>query len=242
MGKLKDPVISSNNSSERGTNMEILKCENLSKNFKQGRETIHVLKSINVEFHRGSMNIIMGESGSGKTTLLNLLAGIEQPTEGGVCYRGSNFFDLSEKKQSQIRGSDYGIVFQFFNLIPELSIEDNIKLPSIINHQSLDLKYYKKLLKILNLEKIKTKLPSRLSGGEQQRVAIARAMSLKPNIVFADEPTGNLDRKNSQIISNLFKELNSLFNTTFIIVTHDPALFPDPDFKYILYDGKLIQR
>ena len=120
--------------------MEILKCANLSKNFKQGKETIHVLKSINAQFYKGSMNIIMGESGSGKTTLLNLLSGIEQPTKGTVYYQQANFFKLSEKKQSQIRGNDYGIVFQFFNLIPELSIEDNIKLPSIINHQPLDLK------------------------------------------------------------------------------------------------------
>lgn len=222
--------------------MEILKCANLSKNFKQGKETIHVLKSINAQFYKGSMNIIMGESGSGKTTLLNLLSGIEQPTKGTVYYQQANFFKLSEKKQSQIRGNDYGIVFQFFNLIPELSIEDNIKLPSIINHQPLDLKYYRKLMKLLNIERIKSKLPSHLSGGEQQRVAIARAMSLKPSIVFADEPTGNLDKKNSQIIARLFQQLNSLFGTTFIIVTHDPTLFPNPDFKFKLDDGQLIYK
>ena len=222
--------------------MEILRTSNLSKTFTQGHEKLQVIKPTNIKFYEGTINIIMGESGSGKTTLLNLLAGIEQPTDGSVYYRGVDFYKSSEKKQARIRGKNYGIVFQFFNLIPELNVEENIKLPSIINHQSVDMKYYKELLEILNLQKLLLKGITTLSGGEQQRVAIARAMLLKPSILFADEPTGNLDRRNSDIIVDVFKEINTNFDTTLIIVTHDTGLFSNPDQKILMNDGYLLQR
>lgn len=206
----------------------------------QGHEQLQVIKSMNIAFYEGTVNVITGESGSGKTTLLNLLAGIDQPTGGTVFYRGIDFYKCNEKKQAFIRGNNYGIIFQFFNLIPELTVEDNIKLPAIINHKSIDFRYYKKLIEILKLRRLLSKRTSILSGGEQQRVAIARAMLLKPSIVFADEPTGNLDRKNSQIIVDMFTEIKANFDTTMIIVTHDVNLFQHPDNKFVMNDGYLL--
>lgn len=219
--------------------MSILSCENLSKTFVQGNENVQVIKTTNVKFHEGTMNVIMGASGSGKTTMLNLLSGIEQPTEGKVYYRGTDFFEKREEQQAHIRGEHYGIVFQFFHLIPELSVEENISLPAMINGKAVKKKYYKALLELLDIERLMCKRITTLSGGEQQRVAIARAMILKPDIVFADEPTGNLDRKNSRMIADIFKEINSTFHTTFLIVTHDPVLFEHPEYKFVMDDGCL---
>lgn len=222
--------------------MYILKSLNLSKTFIQGNERVQVIKPMNVEFEEGTINIIMGESGSGKTTLLNLLAGIDQPTSGSVHFGNIDFYESSEKKQAYIRGTYYGVVFQFFNLIPELTVKENIELPAIINKQEINKRYLKILIKILNIQHLMKKRPTELSGGEQQRVAIARAMLLQPSIVFADEPTGNLDKKNSSIIVEAFKEINRTFNTTIIIVTHDSNLFKKPDRTYIMNDGYLVLR
>lgn len=220
----------------------VLKCVNVSKNFRQGDTTQRVINKNNTVFEKATINVIQGASGCGKTTMLNILTGIEKPTEGTVLYQDKDFYNMHEKNQAKIRGEKYGIVFQFFNLLPELTVEENIKLPGIINNKKIDENYYKKLLRILGLDSVTYMYPEKLSGGEQQRVAIARAMILKPKILFADEPTGNLDQNTSQVIVKLLEDINSIFNTTLIVVTHDPMLFKNPDVLFVMEKGKLIKK
>lgn len=215
----------------------ILICENLSKVYGSEDKTIQIIKPTSFSIEKGTKNLIMGKSGSGKTTLLTMLAGIELPTDGSVYYQGIDFYSLSEKKQARIRGVNYGFVFQAFHLLPELTVQDNIRVPLIINGGTLDVEFYENIIALMQLEAKITAYPSELSGGEQQRVAIARAMILKPSILFADEPTGNLDHQNSLRIIKLIEELNDSFGTTIIMVTHDSQLMKNADCKFEIYDG-----
>lgn len=221
---------------QKNTN-NVLVCRNLTKCYKSGKETVQVIKSTSFEITRGTRNLIMGRSGSGKTTLLTMLAGLEPPTKGNVYYEGIDFYKLNEKEQSHIRGRNYGFVFQSFHLIPELTVQDNIKVPAIINGGTFNADFYNNIILMLNLDLKKAAYPTELSGGEQQRVAIARAMILQPAILFADEPTGNLDRGNSFQIMNLLEEVNKKFNTTIIMVTHDSQLMKNPDNEFYISDG-----
>lgn len=222
---------------KQNSSEEVLVCKNLEKVFVSGKKTVQVIKSTSFGIREGTRNLIMGKSGSGKTTLLTMLAGLEPPTGGKVYYKGSDFYGLNEKKQAHIRGLNYGFVFQSFHLIPELTVQDNIRVPAIINGGTLDVDFFDEIITMLNLKSKVTSYPTELSGGEQQRVAIARAMILQPSILFADEPTGNLDRGNGLRIIELLEELNKRFGTTIIMVTHDSQLMENPDCKFHIDDG-----
>lgn len=218
----------------------ILVCSNIEKVYKNGCEKLHVITPSNFRIGKGTRNLILGKSGSGKTTLLNILAGLETPTGGQVFYQNHSFYDLSEKEQAFIRGTKYGFIFQSFNLIPELTVTDNIRVPLIINNGTQDEQFLNKIIKILGLKKRLHHYPAELSGGEQQRAAIARAMVMKPQILFADEPTGNLDEENSNKIMDLLDEIHEVFGTTIILVTHDLSLMKNPDQEFYIGSGKII--
>ncbi len=217
----------------------ILVCDNISKTYESSGTRTNALKQINIAFQKGSMNLIYGKSGSGKTTLLNILAGLDQPSQGNVFFLGRRLGSMSESELSKLRGLNFGFVFQAYHLVPRLRIEGNILCPSDINGKPYDKDYYQFLVQELGIEKLVKKMPYELSGGEQQRVAIARAMLLKPKIIFADEPTGNLDSENTKVITGLFQKLNQEYGTTFIIVTHEEKLMEHCDREIRLKDGEI---
>lgn len=217
----------------------MLACDHISKTYEGSSARTNVLKQINIAFQKGSMNLIYGKSGSGKTTLLNILAGLDQPSQGNVFFLGRRLGSMSESELSKLRGLNFGFVFQTYHLIPRLRIEGNILCPSDINGKPYDKDYYQFLIQELGIEGLVQKMPYELSGGEQQRVAIARAMILKPKIIFADEPTGNLDTENTKVITGLFQKLNQEYGTTFIIVTHEEKLMEHCDQEIRLRDGEV---
>ena len=218
----------------------LLSCENISKTYESGRMQTRVLKQVNIEFKKGSINLIYGKSGSGKTTLLNILAGLDKASQGNVFYLGRRYGSMNDSELAKLRGLNFGFVFQAYHLVPRISIEENILCPSYINGKQYDKEYYQFLINVLGIEKLVKKMPYELSGGEQQRAAIARAMLLKPNIVFADEPTGNLDTENTKVITELFKKLNDEYKTTFIIVTHEENLIGRCEQVIRLRDGEVV--
>lgn len=218
----------------------ILSCRNLSKTYDNGRIRTKVLKNVNVAFSKGSINLIFGKSGSGKTTLLNILASLDNASEGEIYYRDKRYGSMNETARSRLRGQNFGFVFQAYHLIPRISIEENIWCPLYINGQTMDEEYYEFLVQELGIEDLTMKMPHELSGGEQQRVAIARAMILKPKVIFADEPTGNLDSENTRLITDLFQKLNKEYHTTFIIVTHEENLMEECDQRIRIKDGEIV--
>ena len=218
----------------------ILSCRNLSKTYDNGRIRTKVLKNVNVAFSKGSINLIFGKSGSGKTTLLNILASLDNASEGEIYYRDKRYGSMNETARSRLRGQNFGFVFQAYHLIPRISIEENIWCPLYINGQTMDEEYYEFLVRELGIEDLKKKMPHELSGGEQQRVAIVRAMILKPKVIFADEPTGNLDSENTRLITDLFQKLNKEYHTTFIIVTHEENLMEECDQRIRIKDGEIV--
>lgn len=172
---------------ERENNSQaLLVCKDLVKEYQNGDRHNRVIKSTNMTIQKGTRNLIRGKSGSGKTTLISMLAGLEPPTSGKVYYKKLDYYNLNEKKQARIRGENYGFVFQSFHLLSELTVQDNIKVPSIINGGTIDVDFYEKIISMLGLENKLNSYPSEISGGEQQRTAIARAMIMKPTILFAD--------------------------------------------------------
>ncbi len=217
----------------------MLVCDQVSKTYESSGTRTNALKQINIAFKEGSMNLIYGKSGSGKTTLLNILAGLDRPSQGNVFFQGRRLGSMSESELSKLRGLNFGFVFQAYHLIPRLRIEGNILCPSDINGKPYDKDYYQFLIQELGIEGLVKKMPYELSGGEQQRVAIARAMILKPKIIFADEPTGNLDTENTKVITGLFQKLNQEYGTTFIIVTHEEKLMEHCDQEIRLRDGEI---
>ena len=223
---------------ERKNNPQgLLICRNLVKEYRNGERVNQVIKPTNIIIKKGTRNLIRGKSGSGKTTLLSMMAGIEPPTSGKVYFKKIDYFGLSDKKQARIRGVNYGFVFQSFHLLPELTVQDNIKVPSYINGGTIDIGFYEKIVGLLGLKDKLKSYSSELSGGEQQRTAIARAMVMKPSILFADEPTGNLDRGNSLRIMDMLDEMNDRFGVTIVMVTHDPQLMDEPDCEFHICDG-----
>lgn len=217
---------------------KILQCSQLSKSYQNGQAETSVLNQVSLTFYEGTINLIYGKSGSGKTTLLNLLASLENPTKGEISFKGQIYSKMKEKQLAKLRGENFGFVFQSYHLIPRISVKENIYCPAYINGKKVDRKYYQFLIKNLGIEALEDKMPMQLSGGEQQRVAIARAMILKPEIIFADEPTGNLDSENTEMITALFQDLNQNYHTTFIIVTHEENLIEDCDQIIRIRDGE----
>lgn len=220
--------------------MEILKIENLKKIYGEVETKVDALKNINLSIQRGQMVAIMGPSGCGKSTLLNLISGIDEATEGNIIVENSNILKLDENSLALYRRRQLGIIYQFFNLIPNLSVENNIKLPVLMDNKKVDMGYFNELVTSLGIDNKLTVFPDKLSGGQQQRVAIARSLIYKPSIILADEPTGNLDKKNARDIIELFRLSNLKYNQTMIIVTHDEEVALSADRIIRMEDGLVI--
>lgn len=220
--------------------MEILKVENLNKTYGKGENKVEALKDVNLSVNKGEFVAIVGASGSGKSTLLHLLGGLDRPTSGRVVIDGESIYDYKEEKLAIFRRRKIGFIFQFFNLIPVLDLEENIALPALLDNEKIDKKYLEEIIQILNLTERKGHLPSELSGGQQQRVSIGRALLNKPSIILADEPTGNLDSKNSKEVIELLKFTARKFNQTLILITHDVNIATMADRVITIEDGNIV--
>ncbi|MFB1050914.1 ABC transporter ATP-binding protein [Paraliobacillus sp. JSM ZJ581] len=214
----------------------ILNASNISKTF--SNDLIAVKRS-SLEVKKGKIHVIEGKSGSGKSTLLSMIGGIEEPTLGKVYYRNRSFYELNDDEQANIRGKFFGFIFQSFFLIPELTVRENIELPLVFNQIDNNKLNVKKIAESLEIGYLLDKKPSQLSGGEQQRVAIARSLITLPEVIFADEPTGNLDHKTTRKIADLVSEFNRMYGITFIIVTHEKNLIRVPHHLYKMQKGEL---
>jgi putative ABC transport system ATP-binding protein len=220
--------------------MEILKVENLNKTYGSNENKVEALRNINLSINKGEFVAIVGASGSGKSTLLHLLGGLDQPTGGRVIIDGESIYDYKEARLAIFRRRKIGFVFQFFNLIPVLDVAENISLPSIMDNNKIDETYLKEIIGILGLEDRKNHLPSELSGGQQQRVSIGRALFNKPSIILADEPTGNLDSKNSKEVIELLKYTARKYSQTLILITHDISIASMSDRIITIEDGEIV--
>ena len=217
--------------------MELLRVENLSKSYGKGESKVDALKNINLSIKKGEFVAIVGPSGSGKSTLLHLLGGVDKPTSGNVFINDINIYDLKEKDLAIFRRRNVGLIYQFYNLIPVLTVKENILLPAELDNRKIDKEYLEDLLKTLDLKERENHLPSELSGGQQQRTSIGRALINRPSIVLADEPTGNLDSKNSKEIVELLKVSVKKYNQTLIMITHDTNIALQADRVITIEDG-----
>ncbi len=215
---------------------ELISLKNVSKSY---NGNFNVLKSINICIEANSITSIIGKSGCGKTTLLNIIGGLDLPTNGQVIVNGVNITDLPEHSLNKFRSKNIGFVFQFFNLIPELTVKENILFPAAIQKRKIEKDWIDYLIKITGLDKHLTKIPAQLSGGEQQRVAIIRALVGHPIIVLMDEPTGNLDEENTHIVCGLIKKMKNELNQTIMLVTHDNDVSKIADQVINMRDGKI---
>ncbi len=221
--------------------MEILKVENLVKTYGKGETKINAVDNISFTVNKGEFVAIVGASGSGKSTLLHLIGGVDRPTSGKVYIDGKDIYSLSNDNLAIFRRRQIGLIYQFYNLIPILNVEENITLPCDLDGEEADKQRLNDLLKTLGLENRKMHLPNQLSGGQQQRVSIGRAMINNPAIMLADEPTGNLDSKASEEIISLLKLSNKKYNQTVIIITHDLEIAKEAERVITIEDGKIIK-
>ena len=221
--------------------MEILKVENLTKSYGKGEAKVDAIKNINLSINKGEFVAIVGPSGSGKSTLLHLLGGVDKPTSGKVYINDVDIYNLKEKDLSIFRRRNVGLIYQFYNLIPVLSVKENILLPAELDNRKIDKDYLDDLLKTLGLKERANHLPNELSGGQQQRTSIGRALINKPSIILADEPTGNLDSKNSKEVLELLKYCAKKYNQTLIMITHDPSIALQADRVITIEDGTIKQ-
>ena len=219
--------------------MEILKVENLRKVYGKGDSEVRALDGVSFTVNKGEFIAIIGASGSGKSTLLHLMGGLDRPTSGKVIINDMDIYNQNETSLSIFRRRTIGFIFQFFNLMPILNGEENISLPALLDNEKVDKKYLDEIIKLIGLEDRKKHIPSELSGGQQQRVSIARALINKPSIVLADEPTGNLDSKNSKEVIELLKTTAKRYNQTLILITHDSRIAEQADRIITLSDGKI---
>jgi len=223
----------------------ILSAQKLYKSYQTNKKNkLDVLKDISVDIEENKISVIVGASGAGKSTLLHLLGGLDRPDEGKVLYEQKNIFEFNNDRLAKFRNENMGFVFQFHHLLPEFTAIENVAIPQMITGKNLKtaLKDSKKLLEVVGLSQREEHKPAELSGGEQQRVAVARALANNPKIIFADEPTGNLDSANSESIHKLLFELRDKFNKTFVIVTHNPELMKLADVIFEIKDGVIIKK
>lgn len=219
--------------------MEILKVEHLSKIYGKGETAVRALDDISFTVEKGEFTAIIGPSGSGKSTLLHLIGGVDFPTSGKVIIDGTDIYKLNETKLAIFRRRQIGLIYQFYNLIPVLNVKENLSLPLLLDGRKVDENRLSNIIKMLGLQKRINHLPNQLSGGQQQRVSIGRALINHPALVLADEPTGNLDRKNSHEIIELLKMSNREFNQTLILITHDESIALQADRIITIEDGKI---
>lgn len=223
----------------------LLSAEDLRKSFQTTKQVrLEVLKSVSLEIETHKISVIIGSSGAGKSTLLHLLAGLDRPDSGRVIFNKENIFDFQDERLAQFRNNNVGLVFQFHHLLPEFTAQENVAIPQMIRGKSLSDATRKaaELLEAVGLSERIGHKPAELSGGEQQRVAFARAMANDPGIIFADEPTGNLDSENSESIHKLIVNLRDEYKKTFVIVSHNEGLVKLADKVYEMKDGKLLDK
>ncbi len=221
--------------------MSVLEVKNLSKIYGENETKTIAVDNISFEVEKGEFVAIVGASGSGKSTLLHMIGGVDKPTSGNIIINGTNIYELSEPKQAEFRRRDVALIYQFYNLIPVLNVEENMCLPIKLDDKKVDTQKLNELIEKLGLEDRRKNLPNELSGGQQQRVAIGRSLLQEPLILLADEPTGNLDSKNSKEIIELLKKSNKEYNRTIILVTHDENIAKESDRIITIKDGKIIK-
>lgn len=219
--------------------MNLLEVRSISKTYGSGEAAVEALKNVSFTVPKGEFVAVVGESGSGKSTLLNMIGALDTPTSGKVFIDGKDTFAMKEKNLTIFRRRNIGFIFQSFNLIPELTVEQNIIFPVLLDYQKPDKRYLEELLTVLNLQDRRNYLPSQLSGGQQQRVAIGRALITRPALILADEPTGNLDTQNSSEVISLLKEASKKYEQTIIMITHNRAISASADRVISVSDGVL---
>ena len=219
--------------------MDLLEVKNICKTYGSGETAVRALKDVSFSVPKGEYVAIVGESGSGKSTLLNMIGALDTPTSGKVLIDGRDVFAMDDKKLAIFRRRNIGFIFQAFNLIPELTVEQNIIFPVLLDYQKQDKAYLEELLTVLNLRERRHHLPSQLSGGQQQRVAIGRALFTRPSLVLADEPTGNLDSQNSSEVIALLKNASKKYEQTIIMITHSRSIAQTADRVLQVSDGRL---
>lgn len=221
--------------------MEIINAENICKEYIIGRKKLQIIIDISLKIEKGDFVTVVGPSGSGKSTLLYLLSGMEPITSGELSILGRSVKKISDKEMSKLRQKDIAFIFQFYNLVAEMTVDDNILLSNLIGHSKIDGNRLDEILQLVGLKEHRTKFPNELSGGQQQRVAIARALYNNPEVIFADEPTGNLDSQNSKDVMELLKDINEKYNTTIILVTHDEQQAKYANRLVRIEDGKILK-
>lgn len=219
--------------------MNLLEVNNICKTYGSGETAVHALKKVSFSVPKGEYVAIVGEFGSGKSTLLNMIGALDTPTSGKVVIGGKEIFSMNDNRLTVFRRRNIGFIFQAFNLIPELTVEQNIIFPVLLDYQKPDRKYLEELLTVLNLKERRNHLPSQLSGGQQQRVAIGRALITRPSLILADEPTGNLDTQNSSEVIALLKEASRKYEQTIIMITHNRSIAQSADRILQVSDGVL---
>ena len=219
--------------------MDLLEVKNISKTYGNGEAAVHALRHVSFSVPKGEFVAIVGESGSGKSTLLNLIGALDSPTSGKVLIAGKDLFSMNDNSLTVFRRRNIGFIFQSFNLIPELTVEQNIIFPVLLDYQKPDKKYLKELLSVLNLQERRHHLPSQLSGGQQQRVAIGRALITRPSLILADEPTGNLDTQNTSEVITLLKKAPRIYQQTIVMITHSKSIAQTADRILQVSDGVL---
>ncbi|HHV30405.1 ABC transporter ATP-binding protein [Acetivibrio mesophilus] len=219
--------------------MDILKVENLCKTYGKGEAKVDALKNVSFSLKKGEFAAVVGESGSGKSTLLNCIGALDNPTSGIILVDGQNLFSMKEEERTIFRRRNIGFIFQSFQLVPELNVEQNIIFPLLLDYRKPDPAAVKEILELLGLTERRRHLPSQLSGGQQQRVAIGRALITKPKLILADEPTGNLDSKNSQDVIDLLTKASRQYQQTILMITHNKNLTTSVDRVFRVSDGIL---
>lgn len=221
--------------------MEIIRCENLSKIYQAGEHKVYALNDVTVSFEQGTFTAITGPSGSGKSTMLHLLSGLDAPSLGKVYYQDKSLYDYRDNQLSVLRRRRFGFVFQSYNLVKELTGMENILLPVMLDNRKIDKAYLDRVVDMLGIGDRLSHLPGAMSGGQQQRISIARALANKPGIIFADEPTGNLDGKSGREVLSLLRQVSHELGITLILVTHDMNVAEQADRIVQLEDGKIIR-